>query len=121
VSTLGNVQVQGVTIPAQTVNFSGNGSASDSGFAPLIELGWRHAIRPDLRLVADVAGIKKNGGTVDGHVYNGSLGVEWFPTRNVGVMVDYGIQKVLLTRNGGSNANLDLRLTGPSAYVKLRF
>lgn len=121
VSSGGAVQVGGVTIPGQTVNFSGNGGASESGYAPLIEFGWRHAFQPDLRMYAEASGIKKNGGRVDGHVYGGSVGVEWFPARNVGVAVDYGIQKIDLSRNGDRNANLNLRLTGPSAYVKLRF
>jgi hypothetical protein len=54
-------------------------------------------------------------------VYGGTVGLEWFPARNVGVAFDYGIQKIELSRNGDRNADLDLRLTGPSAYVKLRF
>lgn len=108
-------------LPVQTQNFSGNGSTGDSAYAPLVELGWRHAFTPDLRLYAEAAGIKKNGGRVDGHVYNGAVGVEWFPARNVGVVVDYGIQKIALERNGDRSADLNVRLTGPSAYVKLRF
>lgn len=121
VSTQGAITVGGFTIPQQTRNFSGSGSASENGWAPLVELGWRHAIRPDLRVYAEASGIKKNGGHVDGHIYGGTVGVEWFPVRNVGVALDYGVQKVELSRNGDRRADLDLRLTGPSAYVKLRF
>jgi hypothetical protein len=121
VSTQGDVQVGGFTIPRQTRDFSGSGSASENGFAPLVELGWRHAVRPDLRVYAEASGIKKNGGHVDGHIYGGTVGVEWLPARNVGVALDYGVQKILLSRNGDRRADLDLRLTGPSAYVKLRF
>lgn len=121
VSTQGPVTVGGYTIPQQTRSFSGTGSASENGFAPLVELAWRHVIRPDLRVVAEASGIKKNGGHVDGHIYGGTVGVEWLPARNVGVALDYGVQKVQLSRNGDRRADLDLRLTGPSAYVKLRF
>jgi hypothetical protein len=121
VSTQGDVTVGGFTIPQQTRSFSGSGSASENGFAPLVELGWRHSFRPDLRMYAEASGIKKNGGNVDGHIYGGAAGVEWLPTRNVGVVLDYGVQKVQLSRNGDRRADLDLRLTGPSAYVKLRF
>jgi hypothetical protein len=121
VSATGNGQVTGVSGLPQTVNFSGRGEASESGYAPLVELAWKHAFNEQLRLVAEASGIKKNGGNVDGHVYGGTLGLEWFPARNVGVVADYGIQRVQLSRDGERDADLKLRLTGPSAYVKLRF
>jgi hypothetical protein len=54
-------------------------------------------------------------------VYNGAIGVEWFPHQNVGLVLDYGIQKIALQRNDQRRAELDLKLTGPSAYLKVRF
>jgi hypothetical protein len=105
----------------ETINFSGSGSASESGYAPLLEFAYKHAFTPDLRLYAEASGIKKNGGNLDGHVYGGAVGVEWFATRNVGVVFDYGIQKIKLSRNGERTADLDVKLTGPSAFVKVRF
>jgi hypothetical protein len=98
-----------------------SGSASESAVAPLLELGWRHAFTSDLRLVADVSGVKKNGGNLNGHIYSGSLGVEWFFAKNVGIAADYGIQKIQLARDGVRGADLKVRLTGPSAYLKVRF
>ena len=104
-----------------TINFSGSGSASESGYAPLLEFAWKHAFNPEWRMYAEASGIKKNGGNLDGHVYGGAVGVEWFPTRNVGLVADYGIQKIQLSRNGERTADLNMRLTGPSAFVKFRF
>lgn len=101
--------------------FSGSGAASESAFAPLLELGWRHAFTPDLRVFADVSGIKKNGGNLHGHIYSGALGVEWFFLKNVGLVADYGIQKIQLGHDGDRRADLKVRLTGPSAFVKVRF
>lgn len=108
----------GVTTTRQ---FSGSDAASESAFAPLLELGWRHAITPDLRVFADVSGIKKNGGSLNGHIYSGSAGVEWFFLKNVGLSADYGIQKIQLGRDSDRRADLKVRLTGPSAFLKVRF
>lgn len=107
--------------PAETYNWSGSSSGSDSVWAPTVDVAWRHALNDKVRLYAEASGIKRNGGTVEGHVYNAAAGVEWLATRNVSLVADYGIQKIDLHRNGGSNADLDLKLTGPSAFVKVRF
>jgi len=109
--------VDGATIP---VSVSGSGAASESAFAPLIELGWKHAFSDNVRMFAEASGIKKNGGRVDGHIYGGTVGVEWFPVKQVGLVLDYGIQKIKLNRDIG-NDKLNVRLTGPSAFVKVRF
>ncbi|HBZ05087.1 MULTISPECIES: hypothetical protein [Massilia] len=107
--------------PPETYTWSGSGSSSDGVWAPTIELAWRYALNDKVRLYAEAGGVKKNGGTVEGHVYNGAAGVEWLAARNVSLMLDYGIQKIDLHRNGERTADLDLKLTGPSAFVKVRF
>ena len=96
-------------------------SISEHAFAPLLEVGWRHAFTPDLRMYAEASGIKKNGGRINGHIYGGNVGVEWFPFKNIGFVADYGISKIKLHRDSERNADLNIRLTGPSAYVKVRF
>lgn len=104
-----------------TVDFRGAGSASESGYAPLLEFAWKHAFNSQWRMYAEASGVKKNGGNLEGHVYGGAVGVEWLAARNVGVVLDYGIQKIQLARNGERDADLNVRLTGPSAFVKFRF
>ncbi len=94
---------------------------SDSAVAPLLEFGLRHAINPDLRLFADAAGMKKSGGRLNGEIYNGTVGVEWFPVKNVGVVFDYGLSQIKLDRLDTVDVNLKLRIQGPSTYIKVRY
>ena len=102
---------------------SASDSISEHAFAPLLEVGWRHAFTPDLRMYAEASGIKKNGGRINGHIYGGNIGLEWFPFKNIGFVADYGISKIKLDRDSDNarEANLNVRLTGPSAYLKMRF
>lgn len=97
-------------------------SQTEKTFAPLLELGWKHAFSKDLRIYAEASGVKKNWGTVTGHIYGAALGVEWYPLKNIGVGADYGITRIHIDREGASSqAAFDIKLTGPSAYVKMRF
>lgn len=98
-----------------------NESDTEKTFAPLLELGWKHAFSKDLRIYAEASGVKKNWGTVTGHIYGAALGVEWYPLKNIGVGADYGITRIHIDRNGNSQAAFDVKLTGPSAYLKVRF
>lgn len=107
--------------PVENYSWSGSGQAKDGVWAPTVELAWRHALNDKWRLYAEAGGVKRNGGTVEGHVYNAAAGVEWLAAKNVGLVLDYGIQKIDLHRNGDRTADLDLKLTGPSAYVKVKF
>ena len=103
------------------VSATARDSVSEHAFAPLIEVAWRHAFTPEVRMYMEASGIKKNGGKINGHIYGGNIGVEWFPFKNVGFVADYGISKIQLHRDSNRDADLNIRLTGPSAYVKMRF
>ena len=93
----------------QNISGSASDSASASAFAPLLDLGWRHAFSPGWRMFADASGIRKNGGNINGHFYGAAIGMEWFPYKNMGLVADYGISKVMLVRDGDS-ATLEIRL-----------
>lgn len=101
---------------------SGNAaySESESAYAPLLELGWRHSFAPNVRMFVDASGIKKNGGSITGHIYSGAVGVEWFPTPAIGVVAEYSATKIKLERERDLQT-LNVRLNGPAAYVKFRF
>ena len=103
------------------VSATARDSVSEHAFAPLLEVAWRHAFTPEVRMYMEASGIKKNGGKINGHIYGGNIGVEWFPFKNVGFVADYGISKIQLHRDSNRDADLNIRLTGPSAYVKMRF
>jgi hypothetical protein len=97
-------------------------SYSETAGAPLLQLGWRHAFNDSLRMYFDASGIKKNGGTLNGNIYNAALGMEWFAWRNVGFGAEYAYTRIKLNDDHDSyNADLDLKLHGPSAFVKFRF
>lgn len=109
-----------------TVNVNGRtgsfrGSETEDAYAPMLELGLRHAISRDLRLFADVSGVWKDSGRLNGHIYNAALGVEWFPVRNLGVVLSYGATHIDIKREGRAEARIKTRLQGPSAFIKLRF
>jgi hypothetical protein len=97
-------------------------SSSDNAVAPLLEIGVRHAITPDLRLFADASGVWKSSGRFHGNIYNASAGVEWFPVKNIGLVVSYGVTNIDLTReSNNADSRLKVRLQGPSAFLKARF
>lgn len=96
----------------------------DDAVAPLLQAGVRHAITPDLRLFADASGVWKSNGNFHGSIYNAALGVEWFPVKNVGVVLSYNVTDIDLKRdfdNGEASARLRVKLRGPSAFLKARF
>lgn len=96
-------------------------SSSSDAVAPLLEVGLRHALSPNVRLFADASGAKKTGGSVRGEIYNAAVGVEWFPAKNVGVVLDYGVTDIDLRREDSNNARFRVKLKGPSAFLKVRF
>ena len=97
-------------------------STSASAWAPLLQVGWRHAFNDRWRMYFDASGVRKNGGKLHGHVYNASLGVEWFPWPNLGLGLEYGINRIRLAQEHRRyNDRLDLKLDGPSLFMRLRF
>lgn len=117
-ATLGTTALASVNGQVGTLSESSSGST----VAPLLEVGVRHAITPDLRLFADASGVWKSSGRFHGNIYNASAGVEWFPVKNVGVVLAYGVTNIDLTReNDFADSRLKVRLQGPSAFLKARF
>jgi hypothetical protein len=97
-------------------------SSNDSAWAPMLQLGWRHAFNDQWRMYVDASGVKKNGGRLNGHIYNAALGLEWFPWKNVGLGAEYGYTRIRLNqRKQYYDANLDMKLDGPSLFVRFRF
>jgi hypothetical protein len=94
---------------------------SDDAVAPLLEVAARHAISTDLRLFANASGVKKSDGRLKGEISNAAVGVEWFPIKNVGVVLDYSINQIDLTREDTISVNINTKIQGPSVFVKVRF
>lgn len=95
---------------------------TESAWAPELQLGWRHAFTNDLRMYVNASGVKKNGGNLNGHIYDGALGVEWFPWQNVGVGAEYDYTRIRLNqRHEYYRDDLAMNLNGPSLFLRLRF
>ena len=110
----GEATFEGETVDAST-------GSSDAAFAPLLMLGWRHAVSDRWRLYADLSGVAKDGGALNGHIVDAAVGVEWLPTRHVGIGLEYGHTDIRLVREREFwDARLDLELTGPTLFLRLR-
>ena len=107
------------------VEVDGRASSDDAAFAPLLALGWRHALDGRVRLYAEVSGVAKGGGPLQGHIVDAALGLEWFPFQRLGLALEYGGTQIRLERDrsgadGRADARLDLKLRGPSLFLRLR-
>lgn len=107
------------------VEVDGRASSRDAAFAPLLALGWRHSLDERVRLYAEVSGVAKGGGPLQGHIVDAALGLEWFPFERVGLALEYGGTQIRLDRErsgaaGSADARLDLKLRGPSLFLRLR-
>ena len=94
---------------------------SEAAFAPMLELGLRHAVNSKLRLFADASGVYKGGSGVHGGIYNAAAGVEWLPVQNFGVSLAYAVTDVDLKRDAGGLQRFRVRFNGPVLSVKARF
>lgn len=109
-----------VSVNDQTT--SGSASWDQDAVAPLLTVAWKHAFSDALRIYVDGSGVYKNGGTLSGHIYDARGGVEWFPWHNVGLAAEYGVSRIKLERESGLyDANLDIKLHGPSLFARFRF
>jgi hypothetical protein len=96
-------------------------SASENAWAPELELGWRHAFTDNIRMYFNAQGLKKNG-DLGGHIYDGALGVEWFPWKNLGFGAEYDYTHIgVHDRKEYYHDDVAIDLDGPSVYLRLRF
>jgi hypothetical protein len=114
-SIAGQASVNGNTAQAES-------TTEASAWAPLLQLGWRHAFNDRWRMYVNASGVKKNGGHFYGHIYNAAIGVQWFPSEHFGVSAEYDIDRIRLhQRHETYNDSLDLRLDGPSVFATFRY
>jgi hypothetical protein len=110
-----------------TVSLDGQSAAASAAWdedavAPVVTLAYKHAFNDAFRFYLDGQGIYKNGGALSGRIYDGRAGFEWFPWHNVGLAAEYGYSRIKLDREASSyDANLDIKLHGPSLFARFRF
>lgn len=99
----------------------GRGRAQGDAVAPLLTLGWRHAFSSDFRVYADFSGVRKPSGALTGHLLNGTLGMEYYPWRNVGVALEYSANDLDLKADKASwEGRARIHFHGPAAFVRFR-
>lgn len=93
-----------------------------TGWAPLVTLGWRTRINDQWRVYADASGARHSNGGQSGSIVNAALGLEYFPTTNIGIGAEYGVSRIRYKReDGDAMARLNVRLDGPALFLRLRF
>lgn len=101
---------------------SASESFDDHEWAPMLTLGWRHAFNDQWRMYVDASGVRKNGGDLNGHIWNGAVGVEWFPWQNWGFALEYAATNLHLNKEySDAKVKLDLDSNGPAFYLRARF
>lgn len=99
----------------------GRGSAEGDAIAPMLTLGWRHSFNDAWRVYADVSGVRKPFGTLQGHLLNGTLGVEFMPWKNAGLALEYSANNLDLKADKESwEGRARIHFYGPAAFVRVR-
>jgi hypothetical protein len=100
----------------------GRGSAEDNAIAPLLTLGWRHSFSDAWRVYADLSGVRKSFGTLQGHLVNGTLGLEYMPWKNAGLALEYSANNLDLKADKSDwEGRARIHFYGPAAFMRLRF
>lgn len=93
----------------------------ENAWAPMLQLGWRHAFDNNVRMYADLSGVKRNSSRLGGHIYNAALGAEWYPWQHVGFAAEYDYTRIKLAQHRHNyNDDLDMKLHGPSLFMRIR-
>jgi hypothetical protein len=100
----------------------GHGSAEGDAVAPLLTLGWRHSFSDAVRGYADFSGVRKPYGPLQGHLLNGTLGLEYLPWKNAGFALEYSANNLDLKADKESwEGRARIHFYGPAAFLRMRF
>lgn len=98
------------------------GRISEYAWAPMLRAEYIQLLGHSWRLHADLAAVRKPSGSVTGNAIDASVGLDWFPWRNLGLSARYRYNDIDLdldkTRFSG---NIDVRTHGPQLLAALRF
>ena len=99
----------------------GEASVSRQLYAPLIGISGRQVLGPKVRTFFELKAIQLRYDGVDGRAYLGSAGIEYFPVKSVGLVLQYADTRVKAEQSVGDfNGRLDLGFRGPQALLRWR-
>ena len=89
---------------------------------PFIGINYRYQMTDWARLVLIAGAFKAKIDNIDATLYNGTAGVEFYPWQNIGIVTQYGFNRINadLTKNDFSG-KADLHFQGLQALLKIRF
>jgi hypothetical protein len=100
---------------------SGEASASDRLYAPLAGFSTRRVLGDHVRVFADARAIRLNYRGIDGRAFSASAGIEYFPLRSIGVVLQYSDTWVEAERRTDAfNGKLEIGFSGPQALLRWR-
>lgn len=118
-------QIKGTIDAGITVNggsAGAHGEAEASAVAPMLTFGWRHAFTQNLRVYFDASGVRKNSGTLTGHLVDATAGLEWFVFHNIGLALEYSSNALSLkAKKDAWQGRASIDFHGPAAFVRIRF
>lgn len=89
--------------------------------APVVGVAVRHAFNQRWRWFATTRLIYLDLGKLEGYAYTARVGVEWFPTRHLGLELQYGQSAWNAEKaKGAFNGELEVGFRGPQLLLKLR-
>ncbi len=99
----------------------GEASVSNRVFAPLIGLSGRYVFNRHLRGFAEVRAVKLNYEGIDGKAFSATAGIELYPFRHLGVVLQYSDTSIQAERRTDSLCGeLEVGFSGPQALLRWR-
>jgi len=116
----------GIKLDVDVGGNQGGGAASSRVSAdvpaPMIGAGWRWTPSEDWRLSADVGYFTVSVDDIDGDIYFGRAGVEWFPWERTGFTLDYTYTRIEADADKDSfSGNVDFKDAGLRLGFVYRF
>ena len=116
-----NLSIRGEIESPDFGSAEGGASVSRHLYAPLVGISGRQVLGRKVRTFFDLKAIQLRYDGVDGRAYLGSAGIEYFPVKSLGLVLQYAETRVKVEQSVGDfNGQLDLGFRGPQALIRWR-
>lgn len=115
----GSLSLSGTIVIDEVGEADGEAAVTDSLHAPLIGVAGRWVAAPRLRAFAKVRAIALRYDGIDGTAFSATAGMEWFPWRSLGLVLQYTDTWVEGERNGPDfNGRMEVGFNGPQMLLR---